>query len=647
MEFCFTKRLGVREMAALIILIVLLGVFVYGRTLNSPFVLDDIHSIVKNEARRSIDVSLSNWLGTRTIPYITLDLNYYFGELDVYGYHVVNISLHLLTTVVVTVLMYLVSRRSYRRREWRFGALKIDNYWLFGIAAGLVFLTHPLQTQSVNYVVQRMVLMATLFYLSSILFYWLHRESRRISMVWLWGVLSVVSAILSMHSKEIAATLPVAIVIIEYVFFSRSWVNLVRRWFKLLPWLITMLIIPAYMLEVRAVFIHSPDVPPHALDDSVADKISMRRIMNVSAETTEVSRGVYLMTQWRVLVKYVRLLFWPVGQNIDHDIPYQTSFWDPITLGSLLFVLVIMGGGVWLYRKKRVVSAAGVALFFLALSVESSVIPIKDTIFEHRLYLSMIGFVLVVVDVLSWGVGRLYLDARMRGWAKNIIFGLALSVVVILSAVSLIRNGVWESELDIWTDAVSKSPVKARPMNNLGLAYVDLGRAQEAEEIYRRALEANPDNVEVMINLGVLLGQERRTDEAVKVLSRGIELRPQFASGYVNLGNVYMLQGKYSEAEGIYREALFLKKGDHSLWASIGDALIKQEKSDEAIDAYERAVDYNQAEADWLNRLGALYAMSGRYGEAKNMFNRALEVDPELSAAKSNLRRLERDLRRQ
>ena len=646
MELSFARRLGVWEVAILVGLIVLLGVSVYSRAFHLPFVLDDLHSIVQNEARRSVDISLLNWLQTRSIPYFTFDLNYYWGELNVFGYHVVSVGFHLLTTIVVTVLMYLMARRSYKRRLWRFEWLTIDNHWLLGIVVGLIFLVHPIQTQSVNYIVQRMVLITTLFYLSSILFYWLYRENSGKRIGWLWAVMSILSVVLAMHSKEIAITLPVVIVMIEYVFFSRSWMGLIGRWYKLLPWLITILIIPAYMLEVKALFLHTPEEVPYINDDSVAERVSIGHILNVSAETKEVSRGVYFMTQGRVLVRYLRLLVVPIGLNIDHDIPYQYSFWNAATVGSWLIVLVVLGCSVWLYQKKRVVSALGIVIFFVAISVESSVIPITDTIFEHRLYLPMIGFVMVVMDVLSWGVGKLYSSVKTGEYAKYAIVTIIIVLVLGLAIISFVRNEVWRSELSLWTDAVSKSPTKARPLNNLGLAYADLGRVKDAEDVYRRALEAHPDNVEVMINLGALLGQENRLKEAVEVLKRGIEIKPEYVSGYVNLGNVYMLQGKFVEAEQVYREALLIREDNYSVWASIGDALIKRERASEAIIAYEKAVSNDEVKAEWFNRLGALYAMTGRYSEAGGMFSKALEKDPELSSAKGNLRQLEMDLKK-
>jgi protein O-mannosyl-transferase len=626
-------------------LVVLIGAAVFGRTLEAPFVLDDIHSIVKNEDRRSIDVSPSNLLGTRAIPYLTLDLNYYMGELNESGYHFVSISFHLITTMVVIALMYLMARRSYRRRWWHFGWLTIDNYWLFAVTVGLIFLVHPMQTQGVNYVVQRMVLIVTLFYLSSILFYWLYRESNKKINAWLWAVLSLACAVLAMHSKEIAITLPVVILLIEYVFFSRSWSSLAKRWYKLLPWLITILIIPAYMLEVRDLFIQGEGLPPAAYDDSITDKVSIKRMLHVSAETADVSRGVYFMTQGRVLLRYIRLLIWPIGQNIDHDIPYQTSFWHPWVYGSWLIVFTILGFSIWLYKKKRVVSALGIVIFFIAISVESSFIPIKDTIFEHRVYLPMIGFIMVLMDALAWGVNKLYSSNRTKEYAKEIIVGIAIALILILAATSYVRNGVWASALTIWTDAVEKSPTKSRPLNNLGLAYADLNRMKEAEDVYKRALTSEPENVEVMINLGALLGQMNRKQEAAEVLKKSIEVKPEFTSGYVNLGNVYMLQGKYVEAEQMYRKVILGRKDDF-MWASVGDALIKQDKINDAITAYEKAITVDQVKADWFNRLGALYGMQKRYDEAMTMFNRALEIDPDLSSAKGNLVQLKRDLKK-
>jgi len=642
MGLSFIERLEWKEIVLWLVVTVVLGGMIYSSSTQAPFVLDDIHSIVQNEARRSIDWSMNNWLGTRSIPYFTLDLNYRWSELNVTGYHLVSIALHLVVTILITCLAYLVARASFKAEVWNFGWLYIDYHWLLGITVGLLFLVHPIQTQSVNYIVQRMVLIATLFYVISLLGYWLWREAKS-KAKWGWAAVSLVAAVLAMHSKEIAITLPVAIVVMEYVFFSRNLKGLVRRWYKLLPWVLTIVIIPAYMMEVRDLFIQGEGLPPQAVEDTIVDKISWHRAVSVSAETDNISRSVYLMTQFGVIVRYMRLIIWPVGLNIDHDVLWQenwlaTGVWLPGLIIIAVWVLAIR-----LFYKGYRVGAVGIALFFLALSVESSVIPIRDAIFEHRLYLPMVGVSLVMLELLNWVKERLGFLVEAERTARIVLVTAVVVLIVTLGVMSYARNGVWNSALSMWSDAVAKSPTKPWPLNNLGLAYADLKKYDEAEGVYQKALERDPENVEVLTNLGVLYGQTRRTAKATAVLRRSIEINPNNISGYVNLGNVLMIKQNWVGAEEMYRMALQKKESNFSVWASVGDALIEQKRINEAIDAYEKALSIERRNANWMNRLGALYAMQGRFEEAEEMLLKALAVDSELEIARDNLNRVRRD----
>lgn len=641
--FSFTGRLGGREAAVGICAAIALGAAIYSNTWHVPFVLDDIHSIVQNEARHTIKWSLPAWLGTRAVAYFTLDLNYSWGGLAVEGYHAVNIMIHILTSLLVAVFIYLAGRRTYRPMVWRYGIVTIDNHWLLAFAGGLVFLTHPIQTQSVNYIVQRMVLLTTLFYIGALTAYWLYRTSRNRRAAIGWAAVSLISSVIAMHTKEIAVTLPAAIVLMEYIFFSRTWRKLFRRWWLLLPWLITVLIIPAYLLEVRSIFIRDAEVPPYAYGENILDKISLARIGNVSAETPDITRETYFVTEWSVIARYLRLIVWPVGLNIDHDIPWQDSWFNIKSLSALSVIFGLAGAGVWLKRRGKVLGAAGIALFFIALSVESSIIPIKDNIFEHRLYLPMIGAVLIAAEGLAWCIARIN---RPGGQADEGMRRLGLAMIlmlIIFSCLTYARNGVWASALTLWSDAAEKSPKKARPLNNLGLAFEEKGRMEEAEKVYRQALLNNPDNVEVLVNLGALLGKTNRTGEALVILKKAIEIKPDLTSGYVNLGNVYLMRKDFKAAEEEYRQVLARQANQAGTWASLGDALLGQARNDDAIIALEKAVELDQTQAPWFNRLGALHAMKGNWPEAEAAFNQALTIDPELTVARNNLAKLLRD----
>lgn len=641
--FSIVGKIGWKEKAMLVSMLVVVGLAIYSNTWHSPFVLDDIHSIVQSEARKKIKWSPTAFLGNRSISYFTLDVNYAIGGLAVEGYHAVNLVLHLAIAGLVTALAYRLGRRSYRQIVWRNEWAAVDNHWLVALIVGLLFLTHPIQTQSVNYIVQRMVLLTTFFYVGALFSYWLSRESTNKKAGYGWAAVSLASSVAAMHTKEIAITLPVAVVMVEYLFFSRGWRPMVKRWWKLLPWLVTMLIIPAYLLEVRGLFIHDTEVPPYAYNENILDKINLTRIDNVSAENQEISRRTYFITQWSVIARYIRLIVWPVGLNIDHDIPWQDNWRSVRASASLLLILGVITGGIWLKWKGRVVGAAGIVLFFLTIAVESSIIPIKDNIFEHRLYLPMAGAMLVVGDALAWWIEKSDRKKWLagQGWQRTMLA--VTAVIVVLGGLTYVRNGVWANALTLWSDAAQKSPHKARPLNNLGLALEEGERREEAEKVYRQALNYNPDNIEVMINVGALLGKTHRTVEAAEILQKAIELKPEVISGYVNLGNVYLVSKEYKKAAETYKQGIALQPENASCWASLGDAYLGQKKNPEAISALEQAVEIEENNAGWLNRLGALYAMAGDYDKAESALNKAIAIDPQLEVARNNLMKLERD----
>jgi len=631
-----------------VLLLVVLTILVYSNTLQSPFVFDDIHMIVEEEERRTLDFSIERWFGTRTIPVYSFDLNYYFNQLDVKAYHVVNIGIHVISSLAIFWFGYWLSTVVYNIRIIEVGKLKITNHLWFAILVGSIYALHPIQTQAVTYVVQRLASMAAMFYILSLLCYVKFRLTEDANGLRWWGWLSIAAGIAAMHSKETAITLPVAVLLLELFFFvpraskpgwwkfKIQWRYFWGRFKKILPWLLLILIIPAYMLEVKEL-VFGQDIPEHVEPDKFLDKVNIDRIGDVSAETQEIPRSTYLMTQINVVRTYWRLVVWPTGQNLDHDYPLFTSVLNRTSLMS-----IGLHGGIWLlalilFWRERRVSAFGIIFFYLALLPESSVIPIIDVIFEHRLYLPMIGIVLIMGDV-----GQMLMGTVGR-WKWKKFNG---AVVVVLVAVVLVgslavatyrRNAVWQDETTLWTDAVSKSPDKARPHNNLGKAYLDKRMFDKAEELYLKELELDPESVSGHNNLGSIYGVQGRHEEAIREISRAIELREDHDAAYNNLGNVYMLRGELAEAEGAYRTSIDLNAMDAGVWRNLGDILVKQEKYKEAVEAYRKAVELRPGKALWHSKLGAALGATGQNEEAKEQIREALRLDPTLAVAYSNL----------
>jgi tetratricopeptide (TPR) repeat protein len=414
-------------------------------------------------------------------------------------------------------------------------------------AAGL-FVSHPIQTQAVAYVVQRITSLATLFYLAAVLLYLSSRLApaggrRR----WRYA-LSLLSALLAMRTKEIAFTLPFALLLVEWAFFGRP---APRQWLGLAPFGAVALVIPLSLLRL--------DQP---VGQVLSDASTVTRVQDSG------SRLDYLRTEVAVLSTYLRLLVWPAGQNVDHDYPVLRSFLSPRVAWGLLVHASLLAIALLAWRRSsprasrpvdpawRLVSV-GVLLFFLAHGVESSLIPIVDVIFEHRVYLPSVGF-FVAVAAAGTLLLRRWKPDRFAPW---VVGGTAV-VALLLAGATLARNRVWRSDLALWTDAVGKSPGKARPWFNLGTALAELGRDQEAVEPMRRAVQLDPAWSKARGQLGGLLILTGRPDEAEPELREALRLKPGETVTMFNLAEALWRTGRRKEAAAFYREYLDLTGAD-------------------------------------------------------------------------------------
>jgi len=632
-----------------VLLVVILVMVVYSNTLKSPFVFDDIHMIVGEEARRTLNMSVERWFGTRSLPVMSFDLNYYFGELNVTAYHVVNIGIHVIASVGMFWLGYWLSTAAYTTRVIRVRRVQITNHLYFATLVGLVFALHPIQTQAVTYIVQRLASMATMFYILALLFYVKYRLSVAAKPRKTWGWLSLIATFAAMNSKEIAVTVPIAVLLLEIFFFvprasklrwwkgDIEWSYFWRRFYKILPWLLMIIVIPAYMLEVKELVFGVDNLPENIEQDRFFDKVNVKRIGDVSAETREIPRSTYLMTQINVVRTYWRLVVWPGGQNLDHDYPLTLNIFNGPTMVSIgLHVGLCLAAAVLFWRNRRV-AAFGILLFYITLLPESSLIPIIDVMFEHRLYLPMVGIALIVGDI-----GQ-YLMGTIGGWRWKkingaVIVGLLVAVLVgSLAVAAYRRNGVWKDEETLWTDAMTKSPSKARPHNNLGKAYLDKRDFDKAEELYLKELELDPESVSGYNNLGSIYGVQGKYEEAIEAINKALELRPDHDAAYNNLGNVYMLREELGEAEGAYKMSIDLNRKDAGVWRNLGDVLVKQGKYEEAVDAYQKAIELVPGKALWHSKWGAALGALGRNEEAKENLIIALQLNPKLHSGYSNL----------
>lgn len=625
-----------------IMLILLLGFIAYSNTFHVPFQFDDEPVIVENPIVRNLHYFVEpskaqQFTGLfeypsfkkRYIGYLTFALNYKLHGLSLTGYHIVNLFIHICNSL----LLYLLVILTFRTPALSTSHLQDHAYSVAAFTA-LLFVCHPMQTQAVTYIWQRVTSLASLFSVLSLVAYvqWRHSTSLMSSSTVAprgsagmkalpWYGLSLLSSVLAMKTKETAFMLPVTITLYEFLFFKKGGIK--RRMFCLFPLLLTMLIIPLTLLDIGW--------PPGEFFDHVGEEIR---------GSTSLSRWHYLLAEFRVMVTYIRLIFLPVNQNLDYDYPRYFSLFETPVLMSLLFLVSLAGIGVFvLYRYRHTASHSrlisfGIFWFFIHLSLESSIIPLNNVIFEHRMYLPSAGIFLLISSG-AFMAARAMKD-RWKGAERTVFRALAV-IVAVLTVLTFMRNSVWMDEVTLWLDVVSKSPNKPRGHNNLGNAYRKKNMLVKAEQHFMTALKIEPDHYLALNNLGHVLYLKGNIDGAITYYQRAIALKPGNAKVHNNLGKAYGARGELDKAIEHLQRAIEMKPAYPEPHYNLGLSYLKKGFFGLAVKQFLHALQLNPDYTEAHNNLGIIYLQNDAYDTAVKYFTNALKIRPAYPEGHHNL----------
>jgi len=584
----------------------LLVILIYANTLGSPFVFDSRSNIESNPHIRISKITLNDLAKAafkspakqRPLPNISFALNYYLHGYNVVGFHVVNILIHISTGF----LLYLFVKTTFCTPALR---SRYGNYMWISFFTAAVWMVHPLQTQSVSYIVQRMNSLAAMFYILSILLYARFRLSRQQRKKWWLFSGCILAGIMALASKQTAATLPVFIIAYEWYFFR----DLDLKWLKNhIPLLTGCLLLAAVI--VLALLGSDPL-------DRILGEYKGR-------DFTPIQR---LLTESRVVIFYLSQLLWPHPSrlNLDHNFPLSNSLLDPMTtFFSILTLAALIGLAVVTARKQRLLSFC-IMWFFGNLVIESSIVAL-EIIFEHRVYLPSMTFSLIVVLVVYRWVKPTWLQAVL------------LCAMVTVGAVwTYERNAVYSDRITFWQDCVDKSPRKARPHNNLGVALADQGYHDEAVKKYLKALQIDPHYQDPVANIGLSLAEQGKIEESITQFSKALEMNPKDYKTLNNLGASLIVVDRHAEAVQYLSEAITLNPYYAQAHNNLGVGLQLQGRLEEAIDHFSTAVQLDPDYTRAYNNLGVILANQGRFEEAIDQFSAALKVNPGYKNARLNL----------
>ena len=575
-------------------LIVVGTLLVYSNTFRVPFQFDD-KQIFEYNAISHIEAfgEISFWthIAQRQFSWLTLAINYHWSGANVFGYHVFNVMFHLITGWIIYILLIellsLTSLASYKK------IVEYKQY--FALFGALLFLLHPMQTQAVTYIIQRMASLVALFYLLSV--YWYikarmkHINSGINGKTLLLYFLTFVSFVFALFSKENAVTLPLSLLLTEFFFIRDQQGRIFKKYLVICSSSIAVLILSAILIR------------------------------GLPRDAEDISRSTYLITEFNVIIRYILMLVLPIGQNVDHDIIPSVSIFGVKEIASLGMVLGLLYLGYYMFNKNRLISF-GIFWFFLTLSVESTLIPIKDYMFEHRVYLPSFGFFIALI------AGLFYLK-DIRIWKKTVPAAILVLILLIIpyGAAAYLRNSIWKTELSLWTDSIKKSPQKGRPYNNRGLAFAKEEKFDLALNDFNKSIELSPNYVPAYYNRGIIFAKEKKYDKAIIDFNKAMDFESNDAKSYTNRGVIFMSKNKYDKALNDFNKAIELNPSYAPAYFNRGFVFAKQEQYNKALNDFNKAIEINPTYSDAYNKRGVNFINKKEYDKAIIDFNKAIELN--------------------
>lgn len=595
----------------------------YCRTLSVPFLFDDGTSITDNASIRHLFTSLSpppsSTVNGRPVLNFSLAINYAFGGTQVGGYHVVNLAIHILSGLT----LFGILRRTL-------ATTKIPNARAIALSAALLWVVHPLLTESVTYIIQRAESLMGLFYLLAIYCFIRGAEASGTNKR-LWFVVSIAACLLGTGTKEVIVSLPIIVLLYDRNYLAGSF----KEAWKLRKW--------AYV----------------GLAATWAPLAASVILSNGRSGSVGFARGAsaldYLITQFPAVVHYLWLCVWP--RNLIFDYGTGLEAHSLRIIPEVLLVAGLVAATAWGLFRRTTCGFLG-AVFFATLAPSSSILPIvTETMAEQRMYLASIPVVVLLVLGIYRALGR---------------FGVAFcaGLAVLLLGATIGRNETYRSSETLWRDTARKLPQNERAHYNLGcileeqpgglaeaisqfeqatslrpsyykaqeslgLALLHSGRAGDAARELTRAVDLDDDSAEAHNNLGEAFRESGDLQSARTQGELALRIRPDFVEAHNNLGcTLAQIQGGQGQAMAQFREALRLDPSFYKARFNLATSLNSVGRTSEAIEQYEQALLLRPSDATIRFYLaGALLKTPGRVDEGISQLHEVLRIQPDFTKA--------------
>ena len=639
-------------------------ILIYYPSLHYEFQFDDIANITKHFKIRQYEFRELFFSGSRWISYWLNSIHYKIGRFDPFSYRVGNLLIHTANGILVFFIWYLLLNKLNQRSFFKRNATSI------AFLTSLLFLLHPVQTQTVSYVIQgQLEGLAALFSLSMALLFILIFSSKNLPLQVTLTVLYFVMAFFITGTKEIAIVAPALILLIDWFFIAAgSTKDLISRlWFHALS---TTLILSLYIWLLKPEFF----IELFGLKMKVANNLGNIITPDPNQMITPLH---FFISQFKVIIHYLWIFIWPLHISVEYDWVLVKNFFSPDCLFPCMALFL---GGFIIYKllqKNPTNTIAFAALWFgIVIAPRSSIIPSPELLVDYKTYLASFGWLFILA------CGFLKIIEEMRDYARktktsinfNIVFpAFVIGIASLLGFGTYKRNHVWSSGVDFWGNIVENAPGKARaynnygvelsqklgkfaesipyfqhaikmdknyrdPYNNLAVAYAATHQLDKAIETLEKSLKINKFYPEAYNNIASFLIEKKNLAKAKEALNIALQLRPYYGKAYFNLGRIYLEEGELEKAHEAFKKACLEADLDNEAgYLGYAKSAMQIKKYDEAIFACKKVLECNPNNIDTEFSLGNAYYLAEKFDEATQVYNDLLRKNPQDSRIWYNL----------
>lgn len=594
----------------------------YLNSINNSFNYDDGYLIENNPKIERLDnyIFTNNWFRTfnnRSLTYLSFALNYSLGELNPEGYHLFNLAVQIISSLGIYFLVLILIGFV----KWKKPLIQRERV-LFPLAAALVFGLHPIQTDAVSYITQRMASMAGMFVILSTLSYVRFRIADKFFIKSIWLGLCIIAFAGGFLSKESGLYALLTIMLVEFFFLRK------REGKETDYYLYGM--IAAYVIVPSVYFLVNP-FPYLTTDHGVVE---------------------YFFTQQKVILTYLGLLFYPLNLHVAHLVTPEKFFFSFAVIGPMLVHIGLTTAGIFLYRNHKWLSFS-IFWFYAGLILESSLFPLPYFMNEYRVYISAAGFAFAV------SYGFIYIRQLTTRSYPLVIF---VVLLIFYGMLTRDRNEAWQDPVSLWTDNTEKSPENPEGFNALGYALYQSGRYMYALEALTKAIQLDPNYYKAVLNRGMvyseldqdklaledfervlkqdstnylalsnkgtILAKRGDLEAAKQHYLKSLKSNPIYFRVYYNLGQYYYEKSDYDSAYLCYTESIKNNPKFRNAFNNRGVVLMEQKKLEESLADFFQALRLSPDYVDPYINLGILFRNKENFDAALYHLNRALMLEP-------------------